>query len=51
MYLLVKAPKGMLQGQARLDLVADVKSSVGVVAAVLRRRKHEGDQITVKLWG
>ena len=52
MYLLLKAPKGMPQGRAQLDLVADVKAGgVRVATVALRWRKQEGDQLTVKLWG
>jgi hypothetical protein len=52
MYLLIKAPKGMVGGQALLDLEADVLlSGVRVPALLWRQREQAAAQLTVSLWG
>lgn len=52
MYLLVKAPKGMTTGLARLDLVAEVAVRGRLLpVAVWRQAPEATSQITVHLWG
>lgn len=52
MYLLVKAPKGMVQGRATLDLLADVVVRGLRLPVVVRRKQPQAaTQLTAKLWG
>jgi hypothetical protein len=52
MYLLVKAPKGLASGQARLELEADVLVRGTRIAAKVRRQPDQaGAQLIVSLWG
>jgi hypothetical protein len=52
MYLLIKAPKGMVGGQALLDLEADVLlRGVRLPALLWRQRELAAAQLTVSLWG
>jgi hypothetical protein len=50
LYLLVKAPKGMTNAQARLNVVADVKVRGTRLRGILWRQE-QADQRTVSLWG
>lgn len=51
MYLLVKAPKGMVIGRATLDLVADIEvEGLHLPVVVLRNHKQAEAQLTVQLW-
>ena len=52
MYLLVKAPKGVISGQALLELEADVLIRGSLLAAKLWHQPDQaGAQLTVSLWG
>ncbi|MFL5659579.1 MAG: hypothetical protein ACJ8CB_36030 [Ktedonobacteraceae bacterium] len=51
MRLLVKAPKGMTNAQARLDLGADVLVGGTRLRVTAWRRQEQADQCTVSLWG
>lgn len=51
MYVLVKAPKGMVRGQALLELEADLLVGQSRLPAVLwRHRPDAAAQLTVQLW-
>jgi len=52
MYLFIKAPKGLLAGYARLDLLADVVMQGKRFPAVLWPKKNQVEEmLTVQLWG
>ena len=52
MHLLVKAPKGLISGQALLDLEADVLvRGVRHPVTIWRRKEQASPQLTVSLWG
>jgi hypothetical protein len=52
MYLLIKAPKGLVSGQALLDLEADVLlRGVRLPAMLWRQQEQAAAQLTVSLWG
>lgn len=52
MYLLIKAPKGLANAQAQLELDADVLVRGTVIAARLwRKQEQAADPLTVSLWG
>jgi hypothetical protein len=51
MYLLIKAPKGLANAQAQLELDADVLVRGTVIAARLwRKQEQAADPLTVSLW-
>ncbi len=51
MYLLVKAPKGLISGQALLELEADVLVRGVRLPMTLWRQQEQAAQRTVSLWG
>lgn len=52
MYLLVKAPKGLISGQALLELEADVLvRGVRLPVTFWRRQEQAAPQLTLSLWG
>lgn len=51
LFLLIKAPRGMANAQARLNVVADIRVRGVLLRGILWRQEEQADQRVVSLWG